>query len=73
MPKMTGAAAVSKAGAKVLRAEKRVQNAKKALAKAIKTKDQADYEYLELLKQTLPAHLQRAATQPTEVTNQPAA
>lgn len=70
MPKMTGAAALSKAGAKVLRAEKRVSNAKKALAKAIKTKEQADYEYLELLKETLPAHMQRAAIQPREVTEQ---
>lgn len=71
MPKMTGAAAVSKAGAKVLRAEKRVSNAKKALDKALKAKDQADYEYLELLKETLPAHMQRAAIQPREATDQP--
>ena len=72
MPK-TAAVAVSKAGAKVQRAQKKVSEAEKALAKSIKARDQAEYEYFKLLKEALPAHVQRAATQPREVIDQPTA
>jgi len=70
MPKMSGAVAVSKAGARVQRAQRRVAEAEKALAKSIKARDQAEFEYFELLKSALPAHLQRVAAQPREVPDQ---
>ena len=73
MPKMTGAVAVSKAGARVQRAQKRVKEAEKALARARQAQSQAETEYFELLREALPAHVQRATGQSREGSDQPTA
>jgi hypothetical protein len=73
MPKMTGAVAVSKAGAKVQRAQKRVNEAEKALERARHSKARAESEYFDLLREALPSHVQRATGQPREVPEQTAA
>jgi len=70
MPKMTGAVAVSKAGARVQRAQKRVADAEKALARARQSQSRAESEYFDLLREALPAHVQRATGQPKEVSDQ---
>ena len=70
MPKMIGAVAVSKAGARVQRAQKRVKDAEKALARARAALSQAETEYFELLREALPAHVQRATGQPREASDQ---
>lgn len=64
----TGAVAVSKAGARVQRAQKRVKEAEKTLTRARQAMSQAEAEYFELLREALPAHVQRATSR--EVTDQ---
>ncbi len=72
MPK-TGAVAVMKAGEKARRAQQRVADAERVLAKAQKAQARADAAYMALLRQTLGDRPWEPTKAATEVTEQPTA
>jgi len=70
MPK-TGAAAVIRAADQVKSAERRVDDARRALTKAEKARDRADAAYLAMLRASLPGlhESARAGAEVAEQTN----
>ena len=69
----TGALAVMAAGERALRAERRVSDAEKALAKAVKARTDANSEYMALVRANLSERLHEAPAAAQEVNQQPAA
>ena len=55
----TGALAVMAAGERALRAERKVSDLEKVLAKAIKAREAADAEYMALVRENLGERLQK--------------